>query len=304
MKKFIRNILLYFLLTCVTMMVIALVMPKNRNAYLYAQRNKMERLDTLPSPRLIFAGGCNTAFTLDSRMIGDSLNTNVSNTGLIIFLGLRYVLDQTEKHVRPGDKVVIMAEYWHFFGDNYLGEPEAILPVEIYTDFSGFPTLTPSQIMQLPLALPHYLLINSTPAERGVGTWSSLNFNEFGDDVTHLDYDGPSIKIEPDHIGEEIGKPLSQQACRDVAEHIRRMRKAGAEVYLLPGACTRSYYLYNKRSVDQLYAAMEREGEPFLLEPEALTLPDSMGYDNPSHFNREGVEMMSRRIIRFLSKTP
>lgn len=63
-----------------------------QDGYLQAYNKKCQLLEDTPSPRIIFVGGSNLAFGLDSQRIKDSLNINVINYGLHAGIGLKYMM--------------------------------------------------------------------------------------------------------------------------------------------------------------------------------------------------------------------
>ena len=65
------------------------------------------RLRNAASPRLILVGGSNLSLGINSQMLKDSLALNPINTGISVGIGLCYMLDNTLKHVRKNDIVVV-----------------------------------------------------------------------------------------------------------------------------------------------------------------------------------------------------
>ena len=80
MKKFINNILLIAGIL-ITLILAITMLPMEQDGYLQAYNKKCQLLEDTPSPRIIFVGGSNLAFGLDSQRIKDSLNINVINYG-------------------------------------------------------------------------------------------------------------------------------------------------------------------------------------------------------------------------------
>ena len=89
MKKFINNILLIAGIL-ITLILAITMLPMEQDGYLQAYNKKCQLLEDTPSPRIIFVGGSNLAFGLDSQRIKDSLNINVINYGLHAGIGLKY----------------------------------------------------------------------------------------------------------------------------------------------------------------------------------------------------------------------
>ena len=82
-----------------------------QDGYLQAYNKKCQLLEDTPSPRIIFVGGSNLAFGLDSQRIKDSLNINVINYGLHAGIGLKYMIDDISTYARKGDIIVFAPEY-------------------------------------------------------------------------------------------------------------------------------------------------------------------------------------------------
>lgn len=105
MKKFINNILLIAGIL-ITLILAITMLPMEQDGYLQAYNKKCQLLEDTPSPRIIFVGGSNLAFGLDSQRIKDSLNINVINYGLHAGIGLKYMIDDISTYARKGDIIV------------------------------------------------------------------------------------------------------------------------------------------------------------------------------------------------------
>lgn len=86
-------------------------LPVIRRGYLAAWLDKRERLQTLPPPRLILAGGSGMAFAVDSRALEEALQMPVINMGLHVALGIDFQLNTLKPLLRAGDIVVLSLEY-------------------------------------------------------------------------------------------------------------------------------------------------------------------------------------------------
>ncbi len=95
----------------------------NKTGYLAASVDKHHLLVQQPSPRIVFVGGSNLAFGLDSLAIERSLGYHPINMGLHLALGLDFMLAEIEAFLKPDDVVLISLEYEHF--------------VDLYTEDGG-----------------------------------------------------------------------------------------------------------------------------------------------------------------------
>jgi hypothetical protein len=74
---------------------------RNTDDYLAASLDKEYRLATLPGPRVVFVGGSNVAFGLDSAIIERWTGRRSVNMGLYVNLGLPFMLDEVRAGLRP-----------------------------------------------------------------------------------------------------------------------------------------------------------------------------------------------------------
>lgn len=109
------------LLLCVLLLnagMLTIIHLRYQDSYAAAQVDKIALLENTASPRIIFVGGSNVAFGVDSAMVQATTGYHVVNMGLNGNLGLRYMLSVVQAYVQPGDLVVIMPEYQQFLNDN------------------------------------------------------------------------------------------------------------------------------------------------------------------------------------------
>src|SRR2546423_1051105 len=85
--------------------------PDGRVPWMSAAIDKENLIRNTPQPRVIFVGGSNLAFGLNSLLIQRRLGRSVVNMGLSAGLGMRFMLAEVRPHLRPGDLVVVVPEY-------------------------------------------------------------------------------------------------------------------------------------------------------------------------------------------------
>ena len=257
----------------------------------------MARLDTAASPRLVIIGGSNTAFGLDSRMLADSLGLNVVNTGLHSGIGLRFMLDDAMPRLRPGDKVVVMPEYGEFLEKFYNGHSWDLASAVVYSGIGSLRYLNGEQWLELVQGLPIYLKINTKRMKREPGQYSALNFNSYGDEEAHWEWERmPEVEVD----NEAMEGPVSAKVCDEVAEKLQAMRSQGCEVWLLPQISIEKNTRHNAAQIRHMYAIMAERGMPFSLPADSMAVADSLAYDSSNHVTRPGVDISTRRLINFL----
>lgn len=151
MKKFFLKIfvLLIILLFIVTICVMMPPSEMSKNYLLFAQREKNNLLANTPGQRIIFVGGSNLSFGLNSRIVKDSLHLNPVNAALHAGVGLTYMLSNIVDYIRENDIVVLSPEYQQFYGNLSNGQAELLTmiidvsPQTINLPFSQYIKLIP-----------------------------------------------------------------------------------------------------------------------------------------------------------------
>ena len=136
MKKFLINCMMFGVPVVAVVILCYLFAPVNPNNYLAEINHKLHLLDSVEGRRMIFVGGSNVAFGVDSHAIADSLGMKVINTGLHAGLGLKYQLESVVGNLKEGDVLVIMPEYEQFY-DCFWGVGETLGAAIKYSGFRG-----------------------------------------------------------------------------------------------------------------------------------------------------------------------
>lgn len=126
MRRFINKIAI-FILPIIVVFILGVFLPTTPRAsksLLMASVNKNLLLQNTPSPRIIFVGGSNLSFGLNSQMIKDSLQINPINTAIEASIGIQFMIDNTLEYVQDGDIVVLVPEYFIYYRSLNLGSKE------------------------------------------------------------------------------------------------------------------------------------------------------------------------------------
>lgn len=306
MKKFITKITLLLTLFAVFNMVFLFIIPKDKNNYLCAYNQKIHLLEAIPQPRMIFIGGSNIAFGIDSKVIGDSLNYHVINFGLHGGIGIRYPLEDVLQYIRKGDIVVLQFEYGNFSGgDN--GERETFPQFMVATNWRNAEKLNVEQWINVICGIPDFSFKSmvrlakfpirgslDSPTENAKFAYIASGFNKYGDEISHLNY--PDEKYKPTKKNNE--KEIKVEFMNWLNETIERYEQAGATVVMLPPVCIQSYFhaQYNHHIEDALKAI----NHPYVVSPSSMALDDSYMFNTGYHINREGRQQNTQNIIRSL----
>lgn len=306
MKRFLLK--LFFMLLALVGITAACIwlIPPDRNSYLMAYNVKLTRLAACPQPRIVFIGGSNLAFGLDSQMIQDSLGCNVVNMGLHGGIGARFPVDDCLLFVREGDLVVLQLEYGNYFnGGN--GEPETMPQLMVVTGWEHFATLNGSQRINVVAGLPRLAAMNAkrlirtclggnldTPMNLDTFNYTASGFNQLGDEVSHW-------SLPPDGIETSVATTdtvVSSDFLLWLGNAVKAYKGRGARVVILPPVCTESHFkLCYHASIER---SLHSIGLSFLATPKSMTLDDSYIYNSGYHLNRAGVVANTQHIIALL----
>lgn len=308
MKHFIfKLIYLSFLFVCINVLVLSTI-PKDKNSYLCEYLRKIDLVDSISQPRIIFIGGSNVAFGIDSKRIIDSLNCNVINFGLHAGIGIRYPLEDYLNYAKKGDIVVLQIEYAHYYGgDN--SNPVTFSNLMVATGWRNVSNLTMDQMTKLRglcsvslgrlIALIKYPITNSfdTPSKNLKFRYTLSGFNNYGDEISHFGY--PSeVASYYNYNNDKKNKHVNEGFIKWLSKTLNLIEKKGAKVILIPPACTRTYFTiaYN-RNIEE---ALKSINYPYLVAPSFMTLDDDCFFDAPYHINRNGNNQNTTKIIKLL----
>lgn len=206
MSKFLfKSTIIFFILIFNIVLLYSITMNSWAN-YLLIASEKHRLLEKTDPPRIIFIGGSNILYSLDSSMVENELNYASINMGLNAGLGLEFMLNEVKKDIKPGDLLVIAPEYelLHNYNNLYYsvildGNPFLIKYLsmgQIIKLIKYIPKLCQDRLMQLKNE-DCYTIDYSTK-------W----FNKHGDLINHINRESifPLFKIEKKVIKNLVGK--------------------------------------------------------------------------------------------------
>ncbi len=302
MKKLFLKILL-FLVPGILFFGILLLLPatpKVAKSLLFSKIKKDSLLQNTPSPRIIFIGGSNLSFGLNSQLIKDSLAINPINTGVNANIGLIFMMNNTIKYIKKGDIVVVIPEYSQFFNDYAIGNEElyrTILDVKMRDVID----LNYKQFKDIICFIPEYVLKKLNAEQYGEFPEDKIygvnSFNSYGDAYKH--WGETREQFEPFGLGGDFSY--------DVLNQLERFKnkvenKGGIFLISYPGYQTTSYNFSfdGIKKIEEQYSIKKFK---ILGTPERYAIPDSMMYNTPYHLIKSGVDRRTFLIIEDLKET-
>jgi hypothetical protein len=303
MPKFLFKSLLFCFLTigfCFLLQRIIAPKIRDENAFVGATIDKEKRLSNLKSPRLIFIGGSNLAFGLNSKTIADSLKLNVVNMGLHAGLGVAFVLNQAKQYIKKGDKIVLSVEY----GLTNLGDKKL---------FTQLIDINPNSANYLGNSFNDKLRLIDINWQRCVSSlffaaivnpnekvYKRNVFSEEGDVLAHLD------QPQATHL-----MNMGKMVFRDYSEEITILNafiadatQKGAEVFYTFPAYIESEYKLNNLVLNQYENQFKNQLKcPIINTPETFVFPNEDFFDTAYHLNKNGRKKRTELMIKILKNT-
>lgn len=277
------------------------------SSYAAAIIDKHRRLHTADEPRIIFLGGSNLAFGLDSGMIEKAMGISPVNMGLQIGLGLNFQLSEVEPYIKKSDIVVIVPEYEQLFGTDYF-----------YGDWSlaycwlNFPETRKyiKSVKQYAVISRNYLYMLRTkivslflqPFTKNAGLayadYPRQSFNIYGDLEGHLkDARALSASIKLTVIKGDINR----DAINAMNRFARHADKIGARVYFMFPCMLDEQFKANEKKIRFLTNVLHNDLHvPILSDAADYIYPESYFFDSVYHLNAEGRKARTDRIIAAL----
>jgi hypothetical protein len=305
MKKFFfKSLLLLIPVIAVSILFIFFFAPGKsiKKSLVYAQIDKNKLLETTPGPRIIFIGGSNLSFGLDSKRIKDSLNLNPVNTAIHISIGLKYMLASAERFIKENDIVVVSPEYHQFYGELANGKIE-LLSIVADVDPSSIQLLDIPQYFSLIPYIPKYIQsklidrMNNEVEDSTIGIYDRKSFNAFGDAYIHWTLPKQKVWAE-----KKIDGKFNNEALLILNKFRNIVEGKNARLFLSFPCYQDLSYKNSTEQIKSIEDELRKNKFILLSEPERYVFPDSLMYNSPYHLTKEGVEIRTTFIIEDLKK--
>lgn len=303
MKKFLLKILLFFIVFGFIFIIGILlpVTPRSKNNMLSYKVQKDSILRKVASPRIIFVGGSNLVFGLNSEMIKAKLEVNPVNAGLAINFGLIFMMDDILPFIKSGDYVVLAPEYQHFFGRNAYGGND-LFRMLMDVQRSGFKKLRYEHIPNLAIAMPTYFLSKFKPQQyyynRENDVYGKHIFNEYGDSSFHWDLQKRKFPVV-----QPIKDDFNYSLIKEIINFNDNIKAKGATLFITyPGFQIASLDII-KKEVDKVQKELENTELEILGTPERYSMQDSLMFDQIYHLSKQGVDRRTKLLIEDIQKT-
>jgi hypothetical protein len=268
------------------------------------QKEKETLLQNTPSPKCILIGGSNIAFGVDSERLSNELQMPVVNMGLSASLGLYFMLNSVRPALHPGDILVVVPEYEHFFGDAFYGMG---LVDQDFSDFTAWQQLCviaqkkigalkeKQRMMKYNLI---HLLIPTAPGPRF--RFSKSGFNSYGDYVAYLNE--PSLN----HIRLEVVNtaPFNNFSLKYLKRFNNYVLNHQAEMFIIYPSYANTTYRLNEQSITKLNRMLKQTfpNGNVLSSPLDYVFDDSLFFDSQYHLSKNGRGIRTDKMIENIKR--
>ncbi len=297
MKNFLIKIFVFITIMGIVFVAVLFLptTPKSRNFVLFSKIEKDSLLENVERPRIIFIGGSNLVYGLNSQIIKDSLQLNPINTGSIATVGLSFMMDNTLPYIRSGDIIVMAPEYQQFFGTFAYGN-QGLLRLLMDVDPKGFEYIKIEQWLKLGKNLPDYFISKLDPEEYFNvyvdPAYRSDIFNEFGDSNAHW-----VLKKQGFDPYDFVKRKLNKSILKEMKKFEQQVKDRGAYLYVTYPCFQDTSFEINKKQILLVQHALNDNDFNILGTPERYSMPDSLIFDTPYHLIKQGVDIRTNYLI-------
>lgn len=268
----------------------------------YSLIDKNLLLKETKTPRIIFIGGSNVSFGLNSQLVNDSLALNPINMGVNASHGLKYMLASSIGYIHENDVVVVILEYQHFFDTYGNGEIELLsVIIDVVPQTLGF--LDCKQWYKLTRFVPEYSyskiknFIIPEITDTLIGVYDRKSFNLYGDVFKHWSLSGE--KAEPQGF---IKSKMDKDIFRALIKYREMVYNKKAKIYISFPSYQDISFNRNITQIKKVEAELKAYDFILLSTAERYKINDSLIYGKPYHLTKRDVDIRTNLLIEDLKR--
>lgn len=308
MKSFLRKAGLFGIVLLALFIICGTDLDSSRHdaEYMAAVIDKHHRLEQTPGRRILFTGGSNLAFGLDSKVIEAQTKMPVINLAIHVRLGISYMLNELKAVARKGDIVFLSLEYYLDEGNyklkrrmaTYLPESAGYFSKNIAGELDYYFDRRFDNIKNnRQLLFSKLTSLGGAASSNTDALYARKGFDANGDFVAH--YTEP----QPAEI-QERGAFTYQHwdGIQKLNEFYKWAQANGVKVFFLYPAYPATEYEKNKEVIQRYHSDLKKELQiPVIGNPEDFVFPDSLFFDTIYHLNQEGIRQKTARLLPLIA---
>ena len=283
----------------ILILIFQFVMPQYTTLYNASIIDKVERLKTVGSPKIILVGDSNVAFGFDSEMIQDAFNMPVVNFGLHGSLGQDFHSDMIRDYINEGD-IVVLAPAGYDYNVRSYDCVMAWVTIENHfylwkgIDYRNYPRMLAAFPTYLKRAIGLFITGKGNSVEDN--PWGRNDFNIYGD----YSHPRPECRIDGDNYEQYFQSSELSDQLRDYWNSYNDFVKSKGATLFMSAPPILSVTL----NVD--LEAMQQQLEdglnfPMISRLDDYIYPREYFYDTGFHLNDIGKVARTQQFISDLS---
>lgn len=310
-----------------SVIVITFFLPPHcqKLGYFAALKDKHHILSSTSSPKIIFIGGSNLAFGIDSAYLENFFHRSVVNMGLCSSFGLPYLFEEIKDDIKSGDIIILVPEYGLINGQTTTGNPDLIRAFEVYP-YSIVYMLRAyghsfNKIVSLLKIFEGYfhakwhalfdmvknacekkqlslIFAESREVTAQIGKHARYCFDKHGDYFGH--FQNPNAGYIPTKwlIG-----GMNQDAVNIINYYYKIFKKKNAALVIIPPPVPTEYFILSELTPLQMNNWTNGLVKaPVLADPTRYLIPVSLFFEAPYHLNVEGRALRTNLVIKDLNR--
>lgn len=309
MRNFIFNIAIFSATIILTIQFYSIPLDRidQKNNYLAAINIKHKRIEDIKNNKILFVGGSNLAFGIDSKKIEDALGQPIVNLGMHGGLGLNFMLNEAAAVIKNGDTVILSIEYYlSTEGDfklqkevtKYFPKANDYITTDYLRELS-YTIQEKAESIRANISFLKNKIINNTlataTAENNDALYHLKNFNVYGDMIGHLNMKSVDIEIgsKPFKISYEYYKGIQL-----INYFIQIAKEKNVTVYFIFPPYPSYQFNMAYSTIKKYEADLKRDlNAPILTKPEDSIYDKIMFFDTIYHLNKTGRAQHTQFII-------
>ncbi len=285
--------------------IIFFALPQNPYSYHRGIKTKMERLQTLESPKIILIGGSNLAFGMDTKRLEKVFKRPAVNMGLHASLGLSIMFEQVKPYVNKGDIVIVSPEYQQFVRNQYYGTK--ILAQFLFENHDQFQYLTTHNFLVFlrnflePFRERLYFTLRTYSKGKSIfnegrTVYDAENFNKHGDMIGHINHKNKRPLNNSGNLWKSTF--LDKDIISKMATNIQKIEDRGGYVYLTLPCLPDDEYSTNMDFTNKVLEYYSEFSNIRLISSvNNYHLEEDNFFDTIYHLNREGIKLRTNLLI-------
>ena len=268
--------------------------PRASKSLLFANKQKDSLLINTKEPRIIFVGGSNLSFGLNSYEIKDSLNLNPVNTAIHASIGLKYMLENTLQYLKNGDIIILAPEYSHFFR-SYEYTSDELLRITFDVNPEKRKFLSLKQEIDLLSNIPKFSITKYKPTEywgfHESDVYSVNSFNKYGDADAHW-----NLKTRG-YTPSSLKGQFNVNVFEKIKEFEESAEQKGAIVYVTFPSLDEVSFANSKENILQVENTLHKFNFNILGNARRYIMPKEMMFNSAYHLTKVGVDRRTKLFI-------